>query len=152
MKWAPKAELFLREKGIRSRSRWLVVIMMMAMVVPMPMVVIVVVIVVLMVTVIVDVTVLVTVLTPVHEIQTCGRLVVAKKGSVIASRVRALGGVFVLGHLEANVSSGGPVHIAAGARWRGDCRAPSVTIEPGARIESGCFAVPAELEFNGPRR
>lgn len=94
----------------------------------------------------------VTVLTPVHEIQTCGRLVVAKKGSVIASRVRALGGVFVLGHLEANVSSGGPVHIAAGARWRGDCRAPSVTIEAGARIEGGRFNVPSEMEWTGASR
>ena len=89
----------------------------------------------------------VAVLTPVHEIQTCGRLVVTKKGSLIAKRVQALGGVEVLGRMDANVESGGPVHIAAGARWRGDCRAPTVTIDPGARIEGGCFAVPSEPSF-----
>ncbi|MCB9899137.1 MAG: polymer-forming cytoskeletal protein [Planctomycetes bacterium] len=89
----------------------------------------------------------VAVLTPVHEIQTCGRLVVTKKGTLIAKRVQALGGVDVLGRMEANVESGGTVHIAAGARWRGDCSAPAVTIDPGARIEGGRFSVPSEPRY-----
>lgn len=88
------------------------------------------------------------VLTPVSEIQTCGRVVVTKRGSVKARLVQALGGVEVLGRLEADsVVSGGPVIIARGGRWRADCRAPSLTIEEGAQVEGGRFAVPSEPDF-----
>jgi len=81
-------------------------------------------------------------LTPVSRVQTCGRLVVRRKGSVIAELVQALGGVEVLGSLDARVESGGPVIIGPAARWKGDCRAPSLDIREGARIEAGEFAVP----------
>ncbi len=76
-------------------------------------------------------------LTPVSRVQTCGRLLVDKKGSVIAEFVHAQGGVEVLGSLDARVESGGPVVIGAGARWKGDCRAPSMAVRGGARIEGG---------------
>src|SRR4051812_5285832 len=49
----------------------------------------------------------------VSKIQTCGRLVVEKKGRVIAKFVEAHGGVFVEGTMEANVVSGGLVTIGA---------------------------------------
>ena len=48
----------------------------------------------------------------------------------------------MLGSLDARVESGGPVVIGPSARWKGDCRAPSLDISAGARIEAGEFAVP----------
>lgn len=88
------------------------------------------------------------VIMPVSEIQTCGRIVVTKRGSVKARLVQAVGGLEVLGRLEADdVVSGGPVFIAASARWRAACRAPSLTIEDGARIERSSFAVPSAPVF-----
>jgi hypothetical protein len=78
----------------------------------------------------------------VRRLQTCGRVVVTKKGRVIAQLVEAHDGVDVQGILEANVLSGGPVRIAAGAQWKGDCRAPALAVEPGGRIAGGYFVVP----------
>ena len=78
----------------------------------------------------------------VRKIQTCGRLVVQKKGRVIAQLVEAHQGVEVEGIMEANVLSGGPVRIRPSAQWKGDCNAPSVAIEDGCRINGGRFMVP----------
>lgn len=78
----------------------------------------------------------------VRKIQTCGKLVVQKKGRVIAQSVEAHGGVDVEGILEAKVLSGGPVRIGAKAQWRGDCSAPSLEVELGGRIDSGYFVIP----------
>lgn len=84
-------------------------------------------------------------LTPVKQVNTCGRLVVRARGSLMAETVHASGGVEVLGALNANVTSSGPVHIGPKARWKGDCRAPTLSIDAGARIESGRFDVPRSL-------
>lgn len=78
----------------------------------------------------------------VRKIQTCGRIVVHKKGRVIAQFVEAHQGVEVEGVIEANVLSGGPVRIHAQAHWKGDCHAPSVAIADGCRIAGGHFVVP----------
>lgn len=78
----------------------------------------------------------------VHEIQTCGKLVVQQGGHVIAKKVHAMDGVLVEGHLEANVTSGGPVKLGPKAKWKGDCRAPSLSVALGAVVTSGFFAVP----------
>lgn len=78
----------------------------------------------------------------VRKIQTCGRLVVQKKGRVIAQLVEAHDGVEVEGILEANVHSGGPVRIGAKAQWKGDCHAPALAVEMGGRITSGYFVIP----------
>lgn len=85
-------------------------------------------------------------LTPVKQVNTCGRLVVRAKGSLLAERVHASEGVEVLGSLQAHVTSAGPVHIGPKARWKGDCTAPALSIDAGARIESGAFAVPAPAQ------
>jgi hypothetical protein len=81
-------------------------------------------------------------LAAVQQIQTCGRIVVQKKGHVIARLVEAHGGVEVDGILEANVLSGGPVRIGAKAVWKGNCSAPSVLLEPGCKITGGYFRIP----------
>lgn len=78
----------------------------------------------------------------VRKIQTCGRLVVHKKGRVSAQLVEAHGGVEVEGVMEANVLSGAMVTIRAKAQWKGNCNAPSVVIELGAQISAGYFTVP----------
>jgi len=78
----------------------------------------------------------------VRKLQTCGRLVVQKRGQVRAELVEAHRGVEVEGVLEANVLSGGPVRIGAKALWKGDCRAPSLAVEPGGTISSGFFVIP----------
>jgi hypothetical protein len=78
----------------------------------------------------------------VRKIQTCGRLIVQKKGRVIAQSVEAHGGVEVEGILEAKVLSGGPVKIGAKGQWRGDCGAPSLVVEAGGRIDGGYFVIP----------
>jgi hypothetical protein len=78
----------------------------------------------------------------VRKIQTCGKIVIEKKGRVIAQTVEAHGGVFVEGVLDANVISGGHVKIGSKALWKGDCRAPSIEIEGGCVITSGFFSIP----------
>ncbi len=82
-------------------------------------------------------------LMPVKSVETCGKLVVQRKGSVIAERAFAGDGVEVQGSIDAHVVSGGPVIIGRYARWRGDCEAPTLEVAGGARIASGRFAVPA---------
>jgi hypothetical protein len=78
----------------------------------------------------------------VRKLQTCGRIVIQKKGHVMAQLVEAHGGIEVEGILEANVISGGHVRIGAKARWKGDCHAPSFEIEPGGCIAGGYFVIP----------
>lgn len=78
----------------------------------------------------------------VRKIQTCGKVIIDKKGRVVAQSVEAHQGVFVEGILEAKVLSGGPVKIGPKAQWKGDCSAPSLEAELGCRIERGYFTIP----------
>ncbi len=80
----------------------------------------------------------------VRKIQTCGKVVIEKKGRVVAQLIEAHEGVFVEGILEAKVLSGGPVKIGAKAQWKGDCSAPSLEVELGGRIERGYFVIPED--------
>lgn len=77
-----------------------------------------------------------------QKIQTCGRVIIKPRGRVIAGLVEAQQGVEVLGILNGNVISDGPVVIGPKARWKGDCRAPTLEVKLGARIESGFFEIP----------
>lgn len=87
------------------------------------------------------------------RLQTCGRLVVHRKGSLVASLIEAREGIEVLGHVEGKLVSGGPVLIGPRARVKGDVQAPSVWVEPGAVIEGGYFQiVGADRLAKGPSR
>ena len=86
--------------------------------------------------------VIVTGLKTTSKLQTCGRVVVKKRGRVIAGLIEAHQGVEVLGALNGNVISGGPVVIGPKGRWRGDCRAPTLEVKWGAQIENGLFQIP----------
>ena len=76
------------------------------------------------------------------KLQTCGRVVVQRRGHVIASLVEAHAGIEVLGVLEANAITGGGVRIGPKATWKGDLAARTLRVEAGARIVGGRFAVP----------
>lgn len=76
-----------------------------------------------------------------RTLQTCGRLVVEKKGRVFAGSVLAAQGVEVWGSLEGNVSTAGKVTIGPRGRWRGDLVARLLIVHSGAVIEGGHFAV-----------
>lgn len=80
----------------------------------------------------------------VKRLQTCGSLRIERRGRVIADLVQAHGPIEVEGTLHAKVVNGTRVYIRRTAHWKGDCHAATVTIEPGAHVESGCFCVPDE--------
>ncbi|MBL8761823.1 MAG: polymer-forming cytoskeletal protein, partial [Phycisphaerae bacterium] len=76
-----------------------------------------------------------------NSVETCGRIVVAPRGWLMAGVVIAAGGIEVLGRFHAKYVQSGPVFLAAGATWRGSLLAPSIEIEPGAAIEGGLFDI-----------
>ncbi|MFM9994479.1 MAG: polymer-forming cytoskeletal protein [Phycisphaerales bacterium] len=77
-----------------------------------------------------------------RKLQTCGRIVIEKKGRVMAQLVEAHEGIEVQGVIETKAYAGGPVSLGARAEWKGDCRAPRLEIEPGAKILGGFFVIP----------
>ena len=81
-------------------------------------------------------------LTTTQKLQTCGRVIIKPRGRVIAGLIEAQQGMEVLGVLHGNVTSAGPVVIGPKARWKGNCRAPTLEVKLGARIESGFFEIP----------
>jgi cytoskeletal protein CcmA (bactofilin family) len=91
----------------------------------------------------------------VRKVQTCGKVLVEAKGRLIAATIEAAQGVEVLGVLEGNVTSGGPVRIGERAQWKGDLRAPSLRVDLGAKIARGYFVIPddslAAKETASPR-
>ncbi len=82
----------------------------------------------------------------VSKLQTTGKLVIERRGRVIAkSTVTANEGIEVVGNLDANeVVSGGPVVIGPKATWKGSLTAPSIEVKPGAKVLGGQFHVPAD--------
>jgi cytoskeletal protein CcmA (bactofilin family) len=78
----------------------------------------------------------------VRKVQTCGKVLVEPKGRLIAASIEAAQGIEVLGVLEGNAISGGPVRIGEKAQWKGDLRAPSLRVDLGARIARGYFVIP----------
>lgn len=81
------------------------------------------------------------------RVETCGRIFVDRRGWVSAGVVHAGEGIEVQGTLDARRVVAGPVHLGPRASWRGDLRAPSVHLEPGARVAAGFFEIgPGEPE------
>jgi len=79
------------------------------------------------------------------RLQTCGRIVVHRRGLVNARVIEAMEGIEIQGSVEGSVVSGGPVVLGPGARLRGDLAAPSVSIASGAIIEGGLLRIAAGL-------
>lgn len=78
----------------------------------------------------------------VRKLQTCGRIVIQRRGRVMADLVVGQEAIEVMGILETKQAKAGAVYIRPKARWRGDCHARSVVIEAGARVTDGYFVVP----------
>lgn len=68
-------------------------------------------------------------------IETCGTVVVEKRGNVVADRIHCSGGVVVRGRLKGNITSGGAVLIGPEAEVKGDVTAPSLAVGAGAILE-----------------
>jgi Polymer-forming cytoskeletal len=75
------------------------------------------------------------------RVQTCGKLLIDRKGSLVASLIEARSGMVILGGAEGKLISGGPVYIGPEARVHGDLEAPGIDIAPGAVIQGGFFKI-----------
>lgn len=78
----------------------------------------------------------------VRKIQTCGRVVVNKKGRIVAQLVEASEGVEIQGAIEAKVITSGSVFVGPKGQLKGDCAAKSLAVELGALIGPGMFRIP----------
>ena len=68
-------------------------------------------------------------------LNTCGRIFIRPRARTITRNVHAGDGIEVLGVLEANVRSGGPVVVGARGRLKGQLQATSVWIDPGGTLD-----------------
>lgn len=82
----------------------------------------------------------------VTNIETCGKLIVKKRGHAAAlHRVVALEGIEVQGQLHCEYAlTAGPTYIGKKAEWKGNLATPSLTTEPGCVITDGYFTVPID--------
>ena len=78
------------------------------------------------------------------SLETCGKLIVARRGRVVAQqRIVAHGGIEVEGTVEGpQVYSGGTVRIGPKGTWKGDLKAPALEVQDGAKIRSSHFTIP----------
>ncbi len=82
---------------------------------------------------------------PLKEVRTCGRIIVRKKGRLMAEYVEAHGGIDNQGVIDArHVVCGSVIRLAPKSQFKGDLVAPSLEIQLGARILGGLFAVPED--------
>lgn len=83
------------------------------------------------------------------RVQTCGRLIVHRKGLLVSSSIEARGGMEIHGAVEGKLFSAGPVFIGRFARIKGDLTAPSIDIENGATITGGHFTIATPRRLDG---
>jgi hypothetical protein len=69
-----------------------------------------------------------------RSVETCGVVTVEKKGQIVADRVLC-GGMVIRGKVKATIRSAGPVLVGPDAEIKGDVRAPSLAVGPGAILE-----------------
>jgi cytoskeletal protein CcmA (bactofilin family) len=72
------------------------------------------------------------------KIQTCGRVVVKARATLVAPLIEASQGVEVHGTIEGAIVSGAQLYVGPRARVKGQIRAPSIKVEPGGVLE-GAF-------------
>ncbi|MFT3786410.1 MAG: polymer-forming cytoskeletal protein [Tepidisphaeraceae bacterium] len=66
-----------------------------------------------------------------RQIDTCGIVIVEKKGHVVAERILC-GGLVARGRVKGNITSRGPVLVGPEAEIRGDVVAPTLAVGAGA--------------------
>jgi hypothetical protein len=69
-----------------------------------------------------------------RQIDTCGTVVIEKKGNVISDRILC-GAMVVRGKVKGQISSRGPVLISPEAEVTGDVTAPALAVGAGAILE-----------------
>ncbi len=79
----------------------------------------------------------------VTKLQTCGRVVVRRKATLIADLVEAHEGIEVQGELRAKRSTAPTIVIGSRAVWTGDLQTRVLKLELGAQVRNGFFEVPA---------
>jgi hypothetical protein len=67
-----------------------------------------------------------------RKLDTCGIVVVEKKGQVVVTERILCGGLVVRGRVKGNITSRGPVLVGPEAEIRGDVVAPTVAVGAGA--------------------
>ena len=87
----------------------------------------------------------------VTTIETCGKLIVGKRGVCVAARrIVAHGGMEVEGKVTCpSAVSAGRVALGPKSEWKGDLRAPVLEMKEGAKIASGYFEIPYNPLVNG---
>lgn len=82
---------------------------------------------------------------PLKELKTCGRIVVSKRGRLIAETIEAHGGIDCQGIIDAkHVLSGTTVTLGPKSNYHGDLTAPGVVMHKGAKVKPSRFAVPED--------
>lgn len=56
---------------------------------------------------------------PVNDLQTCGKITIAKNGRVVAKLIRAGDGIECDGTLEGAIETDGQIHLGPKASWKG---------------------------------
>lgn len=90
-------------------------------------------------------------------VQTCGRIVVMRRGVLVASQIEGRMGIEVHGRIDGEIRSGTVMLISATGRVRGSAVCPSIVIEPGGVVEGallriGHREVPLIARESGVRR
>ena len=79
---------------------------------------------------------------PVVELQTCGKIRIAKRGRVAAKRIQCGGGIICEGAMEGAVETDGDVRLGPKAFWKGKTlQSRSLEIAAGAKL-IGVITVP----------
>jgi len=66
-----------------------------------------------------------------RAVETCGQVIVEKKGTIISDRINC-GGLVVRGKVKGAVTSRGPVLVGPEAEIKGDVTAPAIAVGAGA--------------------
>jgi len=82
----------------------------------------------------------------VKEIQTCGKVIVQKKGKLIADHVEGHLGIDCEGLIEAKeVITGGKLALGAKSTFKGgQTHTPNLSIKAGAKMKPSCLNVPSD--------
>lgn len=75
------------------------------------------------------------------KIQTCGRVVVRPKSTLVAPLIEASQGIEIHGSCEGTLVTGGRIYVGSKARVRGSLRAPSIIVEKGGVIDGAMVRI-----------
>jgi cytoskeletal protein CcmA (bactofilin family) len=88
---------------------------------------------------------------PVNDLQTCGRITIAKNGRVVAKVIRSGDGIDCEGTLEGALETDGPIVLGDKASWKGkSLMCKSIAIAEGAKLV-GYMKIPWQRPETDPR-